>query len=150
MKKIAFIITILIVIHQAYGQQPVRWEYSATKLNGNAYEIKIKAILSEGWHIYSQQQPDDAFAIPTTIEYIQSSHYTLNGKTREIGILQKHKDPVVGLEANRYGDRVDFIQLIQRKTNSEQKIEAKITFQLCTEDKCMMPETVSLEIPFSS
>ena len=48
------------------AQNPVTWTFTSKKLTDNSYEIRMTATIEKGWHLYSQAQPQDAIADPTT------------------------------------------------------------------------------------
>ena len=39
---------------------PVRWTFAAKKIADKQFEVEMRADIIAGWHLYSQQQPEDA------------------------------------------------------------------------------------------
>ena len=67
MKKILGLALVVFSAFSCKAQlNPVSWSFSATKVADKTYEVKMAATMQTNWHLYSQKQPDDAIAIPTT------------------------------------------------------------------------------------
>src|SRR4051812_3760227 len=68
MKKFAFLLYTMILTFAASSQvlNPVSWSFSSKKINDKLYEVQIVATIQSGWHLYSQVQPGDAIAVPTS------------------------------------------------------------------------------------
>ena len=60
MKKIFFIIALLIATSSAFAQieSPVKWSYAAKKLSSTEAVVFIKATIQDGWQIYSLNVKD--------------------------------------------------------------------------------------------
>ena len=54
------------------GQNPVTWNYTAKKIADKKYELHLTATIQSNWHLYSQTQPMEAIAIPTSITIIST------------------------------------------------------------------------------
>ena len=132
---------------KAHAQEPVQWSYSAKPLSNGTYEIKIAATIQDGWHIYSQQQPDDAIALPTSIKFTKSPLLELEGATKEVGALDAHVDPTLGTTSNQYVHKVDFVQVVKLKAKAQTNITGTIQFQVCTDKECLPPATAHFAIP---
>jgi thiol:disulfide interchange protein DsbD len=94
MKKFTlFLFSVLIAAAtMAQGTNPVSWSFNSKKISENVYEIQMTATIDQGWHLYSQQQPDDAIAQPTSFSFNKNPLISLDGKVKEVGKLEKHKD----------------------------------------------------------
>ncbi len=68
MKKILIAAALLLTINAAKAQilNPVKWSYTAKKLNTKEAVIFLKATMDNGWHIYSQHIGDNG---PTKTEF---------------------------------------------------------------------------------
>lgn len=132
---------------KTHAQEPVQWSYSAKALANGTYEIKLAATIQNGWHMYSQKQPDDAIALPTTIIFTKSPLLELEGGTKEEGALDAHVDPALGTTSNQYVHKVDFVQVIKLKAKAQTNITGTIQFQVCTDKECLPPATTHFAIP---
>lgn len=130
----------------AKSQTPVNWTFSSKKISDKTYEVHLTATLQSGWHLYSQLQPDDAIAIPTGFKFSNNPLLKLDGKTREIGKLEKYKDEKLGISANQYSKKVDFIQVIKLKGNAKTNITGSVEYQTCDDKKCLPPKTVNFSV----
>jgi DsbC/DsbD-like thiol-disulfide interchange protein len=134
----------LIVLLSAQSQ--VNWQYSAKKISDGTYEVHVTAKLADGWHIYAQNQPSDAIATPTKIEFLRNPLMILKGDVKEVGNVQKFKDPTLGIEQLQYADKVDFVQVVKVKGKIKTNLSGSTTFQICTNEKCLPPTTTKFSI----
>lgn len=137
----------LLLGFRAQAQEPVQWNYTAKALTNDTYEIKLAATIQDGWHMYSQKQPDDAIALPTTITFIKSPLLELEGAVKEVGALDLHVDPSLGTTSNQYVHKVDFVQVVKVKVKAQTNITGTIRFQVCTDQECLPPATTHFAIP---
>lgn len=144
-----FLMLFSLISLQTFAQilEPVKWKYECKKVAGNNYELHITAFVQNGWHLYSQTQPEDAIAIPTTIKFAKNSLLNLIGKIKEIGKLEKTKEPTLGIESFQYEGKVYFVQIVQLKIKTVKTIMAgTIEFQTCTNEKCLPPKTINFRV----
>jgi cytochrome c biogenesis DsbD-like protein len=127
-----------------YAQEPVHWNFSAKKIDGNTYEIHISATIDAPWHTYSQWTPADG-PLPTKIIFTQNPLVALNGKTRELGELHRIHDKTFGVDVHFFEGGVDFVQALRLKGNTKTAITGTVEFMTCNERKCLPPK----KIPFT-
>jgi len=125
---------------------PVSWTFSAKKLGTNTYEIHMTATIQNGWHLYSQNQPEDAIAIPTTFTINPNPLIKLNGKVKEKGKLEKFTDKTLDLSANQYSDKVEFMQVVNLKGKAKTNFSGSVEYQTCDNKKCLPPKTVNFNV----
>jgi thiol:disulfide interchange protein DsbD len=104
------------------------------------------ATIQQGWHLYSQVQPEDAIAQPTTISFNKNPLVDFTGKVKEVGKLQKYTDKKLGISANQYSNKVIFVQRIKLKGKAKTNLTGKLEYQTCNDEKCLPPKTISLSI----
>lgn len=149
MKKnilLSLILVMIASISQAQLLNPVSWSWSAKKIADNTYEVHITAKIEPGWHLYSQVQPDDAIAEPTTFSFNKNPLLTLDGKIKEEGKLEKFHDAKLDVSANQYSQTVDFVQVIKVKGKAKTNINGSVRFQTCNDEKCLPPKTVNFSV----
>ncbi len=122
---------------------PVTWTFTTKKISDKTYEVHMKATIQNGWHLYSQNQPEDAIAIPTSFKFNNNPLLKLDGKVREVGKVEKFHDPKLDLSANQFSNSVTFVQLVKLKTNAKTNITGSVEFQTCDDKKCLPPKTVN-------
>jgi len=136
----------LLTIISVTGQNPVSWTYAAKKIADKTYEVHITAKIQNGWHLYSQNQPADAIAIPIAIKINTHPLAKVSGKAKEIGDLEKHKEPSLGIEDWQYSEKVEFVQTVSLKANVKTNISGTIEYQACTNEKCLPPKTMVFNV----
>jgi thiol:disulfide interchange protein DsbD len=148
-----FLLSCLVVVCFAGAavcqESPVHWQYSLKKLDQNIYEVHLVAKVDAGWHIYSQKQPKEAVASPTLIMFTKNPLVHLNGKTREVGKLEKYEIKSAGIINHQYADQVDFVQDLVYTAKAKTNITGKVAFQACTDSRCLPEKTedFSISIP---
>lgn len=147
MKKIMIGLFLMMMAGLANAQMlnPVLWTFTSKKLTEKSYEVHIIAVIQNSWHLYSQKQPADAITMPTEILFNKNPLISLDGKTREVGKMEVYSDKKLGISANQYADRVEFIQKITLKSKAKTNISGSIEYQTCDDKKCLPAK----KIPFS-
>jgi thiol:disulfide interchange protein DsbD len=125
---------------------PISWKYSATKIADNTYELRMTANIEPGWHLYSQVQPDDAIAEPTTFSFSKNPLLTIEGKIKEDGKMEKFHDAKLDVSANQYSKQVEFVQVVKIKGSAKTSVSGNVRYQTCNEEKCLPPKTVNFSI----
>src|SRR6476661_7487273 len=133
----------------AQVQNPVSWKFTSKKIGNNMYEIQMTATIEPGWHLYSQTQPADAIAQPTSFSFNKNPLVLLDGKVKEVGKMQVYQDKSLGVSAHQYSNRVVFIQRVKLKGKAKTNITGKLEYQTCNDEKCLPPKTVNLSIALS-
>lgn len=128
------------------AQNPVTWTFSSKKIADKTYEVHMKAAIQPGWHLYSQNQPEDAIAIPTGFTLAANPLFTLDGKIKEIGKLEKFHDKKLDVSANQYSNTVDFVQVVKLKTNAKTSLTGNVEYQTCNDERCLPPKKVNFSI----
>lgn len=148
MKKIFFLLLIAFtsVVTSAQITNPVSWTFTSKKINENVYEVQMVATIQNGWHLYSQTQPKDAIAIPTSFSFTKNPLVEVEGKIKETGKLEKFKDEDLGVSANQYSKLVVFSQTVKLKGKAKSNVGGNVTFQTCDDKKCLPPKTVAFNI----
>lgn len=146
MKRFLLLSLSFLLVHFAFAQNPVSWSFASKKVGANVYEVRLTATMQPGWHLYSQNQPEDAIAIPTSFNFNNNPLLTIDGKTKELGRLEKYKDPTLGVTANQYSNKVDFVQLVKVKGSAKTNVTGKLEYQTCDDKKCLPPKTVNFSI----
>lgn len=146
MKKTGLLSVIFLFVMTVSAQNPISWTFTAKKLGTNIYEVHMTATIQDGWHLYSQQQPGDAIAIPTSFMINKNPLFKLNGKIKETGKLEKFTDKNLGLSANQYSKKVDFVQVVNLKGKVKTNFTGSVEYQTCDDKKCLPPKTVNFNV----
>lgn len=125
---------------------PISWSYEAKKIADKTYELHITATIQAGWHLYSQTQPEDAIAEPTSLNFNKNPLLTLEGKIKEEGKLEKFHDARLDVSANQYSSKVKFVQVVKLKAKAKTNVSGSVRFQTCNDEKCLPPKTVTFNV----
>ena len=128
------------------AQNPVTWTFTSKKITDNSYEIRMTATIDKGWHLYSQVQPDDAIASPTTFTITSNPLIEVVGKIKEIGKMQKFHDKELDFSANQYSEKVEFVQTIKLKGKVRTNFNGSVEYTTCDDKKCLPPKTVNFKV----
>lgn len=147
MKKI---VLLALIAFSACGLQaqlnPVTWSFSAVKTSDKQYEIRMVATIQQNWHLYSQVQPEDAIAIPTSFKFNANPLISLEGKIKEEGKMEKFTDKTLGVSANQYSNTVTFVQKVKLKAKAKTKLTGSVEFQTCDDHKCLPAKTIPISV----
>ncbi len=144
--KSVFLSLFLFVTMAVSAQNPVTWTFTSKKISDNSYEIYMTATLEKGWHLFSQTQPDDAIATPTTFSITSNPLIEVVGKIKEVGKMQKFHDKDLDLSANQYSEKVDFVQTIKLKGKAKTNFSGSVEYQTCDDKKCLPQKTVNFKV----
>lgn len=147
MKKLFFTLITLLSVNLLFAQSsPVSWSFSSKKLAADQYEVQFTATIQPGWHLYSQNQPKDAIAEPTTFTFTKNPFLNFEGKVKEVGRMEKYKDDVLDVTAYQYSNKVVFVQKVKLKGKAKTSVSGNLVFQTCDDEKCLPPKTVNFTI----
>ena len=146
MTKWLLIIALLFGSYFLHGQTPVSWSFNSKKVSDKTYEVHLTANIQSGWHLYSQDQPSDAIAIPTSVTINNNPLLKLDGKVKEVGKMEKFNDKNLGISAHQYSNKVDFVQVVKVKSTAKTNVSGSVEFQTCDDKKCLPPKTVDFNI----
>ena len=148
MKKLFSLLVLAFASMMATAQtaNPVTWTFNSKKISDNVYEVQMIANMQSGWHLYSQSQPKDAIAIPTSFSFTKNPLIEMDGKIKEMGKLEKFTDQELGVSANQYSKMVVFSQKVKLKGKAKSNVAGNVTFQTCDDKKCLPPKTVNFSI----
>lgn len=147
MKKLLVLVAIAFTVTTANAQlNPVSWTFTAKSLGDKKYEIHMTANLQNGWHLYSQSQPADAVAMPTSFTLNSNPLLKLDGKIKEVGKMQKFHDATLDVSANQYSTTVDFVQVVKLSAKVKTNLSGTVEYQTCDDHKCLPPKKVNFSV----
>ena len=136
----------LFVAMAVSAQDPITWTFTSKKLPNGNYEVHMTATIDKGWHLYSQEQPDDAIAMGTTFSITSNPLLEVVGKIREEGKMEKFHDNELDLSANQFSNSVNFVQTVKIKGKAKTSFSGSVEFQTCNDKKCLPPKTVNFKV----
>lgn len=147
MKKILLALCLTGFVAVAQAQlNPISWTFTAKKTGDKTYELQMKATIQAKWHLYSQTQPEDAVAMPTTFVLNPNPLFTLEGKIKESGKMEKFTDKTLGVSANQYSNTVTFTQVVKLKSKVKTSITGTVEYQTCDDQKCLPPKKLNFKV----
>lgn len=148
MKKRFFWSTLFIFIVQLFFAQikdPVKFTYAINAIDDTTYEAVLSAKLEKGWHIYSQDLPEDS-GIPTEMLLSSKEGITLVGKVVEVGKKHSEFSEAFGAQIVYYSNSVLFKQKFKlKKPEAKATVTAEITYQTCDDKVCLAPVTLEFQ-----
>ncbi|WP_457618212.1 cytochrome c biogenesis protein CcdA [Lutibacter sp.] len=145
MKKIIVVLSFLILSTSSFSQilNPVKWTTSVEKVSESEYDLLIQATIEEGWHLYSQNVPEDG-PIPTNFTFVKTNDYELVGNTSE---EEGHTvfDAVFNMNIKYFENKAVFKQRVKITSKSNFKITGEVEFMVCDDSSCLPPTFVDLD-----
>ncbi|HEY0677847.1 MAG TPA: protein-disulfide reductase DsbD domain-containing protein [Chitinophagaceae bacterium] len=129
----------------AQVKDPVKWVYTAKKINPTTYEVQFTAEIEEDWHIYSQTTPDGG-PVPTSISFSKNPLVKPSGGVKEVGKMEQHFEELFGVVVKQYSDKVSFVQIFNVKPGLKTAILASVEYMACNDHECMPPKKQSFSI----
>ncbi|MEZ4921776.1 MAG: cytochrome c biogenesis protein CcdA [Crocinitomicaceae bacterium] len=114
----------------------IKWNFSVEYDGCDAYLV-FKVDQKDGWHIYSQVQPDGAIAYPTEFTFSPSADYELIGTAKEFG-AEDHSNE--GFPEKYFpGKQAKFKQKIKIKSEKDFTVKVEYGFMAC-KTACFPPD----------
>ena len=123
---------------------PVHWSYAAKKTGKNEALIFIKAMIDDGWHIYSQTVKDGG-PVKTTFTFLSTTSYSLIGNTVEPKPVTRY-EKVFGMDVSYFEKSVIFQQKVRMK-NGQVSVKGQLEYMTCNDKQCLQPEDIDFDIP---
>lgn len=148
MKLKNFILLMLALLSSVVSAQikdPVKFKYTVNTLANGEYEAVLTASVDKGWHIYSQDLPQDS-GIPTEMKVSSKDGITLIGKVVEAGKKHSEFSEAFGAQIVYYSNTAQFKQKFKLKDKVKSAlVVAEITYQTCDDRICLAPNTLEFE-----
>ncbi|WP_298553774.1 thioredoxin family protein [uncultured Algibacter sp.] len=143
MKRFLFLLA-LVTITSGHTQilEPVKWKTSVEKISDTEYNLVSTASIESGWHLYSQDVPEDG-PIPTTFSFDDA-----DGSFKFIGNTSEEEghiidDPVFQMKIKFFEKSTEFKQKVELIGNKS-TIKGIVEFMVCDDTRCLPPTEVDL------
>ena len=145
MKYLSITITLILLRISVFAQieQPVKWAYAAKKINSKEVVILMRATISDGWHIYSQNIKEGG-PVGTSFTFSPAPDYRLIGKTTE-PVPITHYEKSFGMDVSYFEKTVVFQQKVQLK-RSQTTIRGSLEYMTCNDHKCLPPSDLDFTV----
>lgn len=130
------------------AQSPIRWRVSVRMTSPTEGEVSIKALISDGWHLYGLSMPEGG-PKATKFDFSDSNGIAIDGSIRPSESPIEQMDPLFGKKLSWWDRNVTFTQRFSLKERKESKIKVSIYFMSCNGETCTPPksETITTTIP---
>lgn len=105
----------------------------------------ITASVEKPWHIYSQNTGAGG-PVPTSFSFKKNPLVSVEGKTIELGKLQKVYDNNFKTEVLYYSGQVVFKQLVKVRGNVKTNISGTVEYMVCDDQQCLPPTKKSFDV----
>ena len=138
MRKLIFVLVLVLIVGAAGAQQKLSWSYSAKKIADNKYEVHLIATPPAGWHIYSQLTPEGG-PVPTSFKFNNNALVDLKGKVTEKGKLITYYDKNFKVDVKYFEGKADFIQVVTTKGKVRTNLSGEVESMICNDRVCLPP-----------
>ena len=121
-------------------QEPVRFTVEQKKTGAGELEIRFKADIDEGWHVYG---PENAEGGPTvaTLTLENSKGVELKGGLKVDGKVHRAMDEMFEMEVTYVEGEASFVQTLSI-TEPAYEVAGYLTYGACSDQNCMPPTDV--------
>jgi hypothetical protein len=148
---VSLLLSAVVPVMAQDDSNPVVWKLSAKAVTapvkpGDKFTVELKAVIAEGWHVYSITQP---LGGPTTtvINMPMGQPFEMAGSIKA-DKPEKMMDPNFNMMTEFYEGSAAFqipVAVMPFAQPGAQDLVVKVLFQTCNETTCMPPTTVSLK-----
>lgn len=132
------------ILASAQIENPVKWSFTAKKVDATTYEVHATATIEKGWHLYAQEAGEGPE--PTSFKFTKNPLAALQGKVEEVGKLHKSFDKNFNSELKYYENNVDFVQKVTVKGKAATKVKGTVTFMVCDDHQCLPPKDIDFAV----
>lgn len=114
---------------------PVKWTYSIDELTNDDFELVFKAVIDEGFHLYSLHIPENG-PLPTEFSFESSSSYS----PREVFETVEGKikyDEIFEMDIKSFEKFAEFRQKIEINAEGAFAIVGEIAYMVCNDVGCV-------------
>ena len=150
-KKLFLSLAIILQTFSSFGQifEPVKWAFELKKISETTAEIRIKATIDEGWHMYGLNIPKDG-PRATSIVFDKIENAQTVGVLQAPSKLEKQFDANFNMELTWYTENAVFIQKIKFADASKVKVKGFVEFMTCNDKSCLPPSKKQFSLGFST
>jgi thiol:disulfide interchange protein len=137
MKNTLFILLAFLAFTTAGAQilDPVKWQSKVEKVSDTEFNLVFKAVIEEGWHVYSQFTPADG-PLPLELKISGAAgNFEIVGKAKESPYKKQFND-VFGVDEYYFENSFTLKQKVRITNPNLQKITATVDYQVC-KDRCI-------------
>lgn len=123
---------------------PVKWSHEYKQVSDTEFDLIHKAVIQDGWAIYSQYLESDDGPVRTSFDYDKGSHFALKGENEEAGNRKEAFDELFDMNVIKFRKKAVFTQRITVSDFSK-PISGYLEFMTCDATKCLPPDQIDFE-----
>jgi hypothetical protein len=148
MRKLFSTCLLVLLLDYAWAQpDTVQWQCSTKMNDAGTWEVHLTTTLQEGLYICAQQQPVDAVTTLIKFPFVKNPLVGANGPVKELGQIDKFKNPTLDIEQLQYEKKVDFIQKVKLKSNVKKHSCLASPFMFLRTKSICRPQLLISEYP---
>ena len=124
--------------------EPIKWQFSSTKISEDEYEILLHGTIEKGWHTYSQYLSSLDGPLPTMVSFDANEQLILVDSTLEENTV-KQFDTTFDMELTSFSKEAIFKQRVKVKGGNV-IVKGVIEYMVCNDGKCLPPTEQPFEI----
>ena len=146
MKKLILLFSIFTLFASAQIFNPVTWDFSYTQISDTEVDLHFKAVIDDGWYVYSQYTGDGP--IPTEFTFQNSDLFDLSGDVTEGKPIEQF-DPNFDAVLTYFKKEALFTQRVIINSSEDFILKGDVYFMTCDNSQCLPPEAVdfSFSVP---
>ena len=138
---------LMVMVGVVVHGQNASWSTSVEKIEGDIYQINVKATIPSGFHMYDLG-PYDGGPNPTVITFSPAPGVELDGGIFAITESKKAYDDIFAMTIGKYSGRAIFGQRVRLSVPSA-TIDGVVEWMLCDATSCLPPEEFALSVEVS-
>lgn len=143
--KTKILILFMLVSMQISAQilEPIKWNITEHKISESSLEVRYKATIEEGWHLYSNILPEDG-PLATEVKYTTLQGVQAVGElTTDVKATEEYVE-LFSMVLGIFEGEVTFSQKFNL-LSPDYKIEGGIKFMGCNNQTCLTPTTQNFQ-----
>ena len=149
LKRLAAVLSLLLIFASGVSAQmlnPIKWRISSKMTSPTEGYVTLRAVIDEGWHIYSTELPEDG-PIPTSFNFDDSSNVVFLDELRPSVAPTSYLDQAFAMELKCWEKSVSFTRNFRLKDDCDKgEIVVTVKFMGCNDMNCLPPKTETLKI----
>ena len=139
MKKLILLFSIFTLFTSAQIFNPVTWDFSYTQISDTEVDLHFKAVIDDGWYVYSQYTGDGP--VPTEFTFQNSDLFDLSGDVVEGKPIEQF-DPNFDAVLTYFKKEALFTQRVIINSREDFILKGDVYFMTCDNSQCLPPEAV--------
>lgn len=142
--NILTLLFLLIGVAAVAQNNPIAWDFEATQLDDEHYEIIITADIQDGWAVYDPEMDPNVGPVPTQFK-ILSENVLETGAWTIHGDRQEKYDELFEATIIQITGQTQFRQIV-KLTGDVDKVEGMVRYMTCDSKQCLPPRNLSFEV----